>query len=403
MTTPSPVRLVRIDVDGEPGDAVVPAVPGMRYWIEISKGDQVVGVVERSAEQIGAWDSTFRGLVQEFRDVEKSSFLAQPREQLPPASVVVPTMYRRVDLLKKTVEALLHLDYPDYEIIVVDNRVGSSHEPIPEFSADGRVRIVSEGTPGVSAARNRGVAESRGDFIAFTDDDVEVDRLWLRAIAAAFGSDAGINAVSGMVRPFEIDTEPQLWFEEFYGGFTKSFRPREWSIEVTGTSDPMFPYSPGHFGAGCNMAVRRSTMERVGGFDERIGAGTIVKSGEDLKLLLDILFAGGKIAYVPSALVRHTHRRTERQFMEQVFAYGVGLTALFANLIVQEPRHLAEIAKRVPRGIKLLLFPAIRRSPSAVTSYPRWTQLVQLTGMAYGPVAFALCLVKTRLGERHSA
>jgi glycosyltransferase involved in cell wall biosynthesis len=103
---------------------------------------------------------------------------------LPKASVVVATIYRRVDLLDRAVKSLLDLDYPDYEIIVVDNRVGSGHTPIPEFSDDGRVRIVAEGTPGVSAARNRGVAESRGEFIAFTDDDVEVEPNWLRELAS---------------------------------------------------------------------------------------------------------------------------------------------------------------------------------------------------------------------------
>jgi len=396
MNTSSPVRLVRIDIgDEEAADIGLDVPAGHRLWIEISKFGQVVGVVERSADEVGISAATIKDLIRQFADVGTSNGETFPAERLPKASVVVATIYRRVDLLDRAVKSLLDLDYPDYEIIVVDNRVGSGHTPIPEFSDDGRVRIVAEGTPGVSAARNRGVAESRGEFIAFTDDDVEVESNWLRELGIAFAEDPTIDAIGGMIRPSELETAPQLWFEEFYGGFTRSFRPTQWSLELTGKSDPMFPYSPGHFGAGCNMAVRRSAFDQVG-FDVRLGGGTLCVSGEDLKVFLDILFSGGKLAYVPSAVVYHTHRRTEEQFMEQVYGYGVGLTAIFTDLITQDPRHLIRILKRVPLGMRMLLAPTKRRSPSLINSYPRRTQLVQLAGMAYGPIAFGRSAAKVR-------
>jgi hypothetical protein len=148
------------------------------------------------------------------------------------------------------------------------------------------------------------------------------------------------------------------------------------------------------------MAVRRTAFERSNGFDVHLGGGTVANSGEDLKLFLDIVLAGGTVAYVPSALVRHTHRRTEKQFMEQVFSYGVGLTALFTDLIFDDPRHLFKILKRVPRGMWLLLHPQVPRSPSTATSYPRRTQSIQLLGMAYGPVAYGLSVAKVRLSRR---
>ena len=396
MSTPSPVRLVRIEIDDEPADVELEVAPGHRLWIEISKSGQVVGVVERAAEGVGIPEATIRELRSQFAATETSSGAPVPDDRLPKASVVVPTIYRRVDLLDRAVKSLLALDYPDFEIIVVDNRVGSGHEPIPPFTDDGRVRIVAEDTPGVSAARNRGVKESSGEFIAFTDDDVEVEPNWLRELGTAFVADPTLDGIGGMIRPAELETEPQLWFEEFYGGFTRSFRAKQWSMELIGRSDPMFPYSPGHFGAGCNMAVRRSAFERVGGFDLRLGGGTLAIAGEDLKLFLDILFYGGKIAYVPSATVHHTHRRTEQQFMEQVYGYGVGLTALFTDVITGDPRHFLRILTRVPRGLRMLLVPTERRSPSPVNSYPKRTQLIQLLGMAYGPVAFLRSVVKVR-------
>jgi cellulose synthase/poly-beta-1,6-N-acetylglucosamine synthase-like glycosyltransferase len=64
---------------------------------------------------------------------------------------VVPRIYRRVEPLSRTIQSLLNLDYPDYEIVVVENRVGEDHEPIPPFSDDGRVTIVVERTRSVGS------------------------------------------------------------------------------------------------------------------------------------------------------------------------------------------------------------------------------------------------------------
>lgn len=399
MSAPSPVRLVRVEIGGEATDVELDVAPGHRLWIEVSKFGQVVGVVERPADEIGVSAATIRALKEEFALVEPSYRRDIDSSELPKATVIVATIYRRVDLLDRAVKSLLALDYPNFDIIVVDNRVGSDHAPIPPFTDDDRVRIVTEPMPGVSAARNMGALVSESEFLAFTDDDVEVERNWLHELGYAFASDPNIDAIGGMIRPAELETAPQLWFEEFYGGFTKSFRPAQWSMKLVGKADPMFPYSPGQFGAGCNMAVRRAAFERVGGFDVRLGGGTLANGGEDLKLFLDILFAGGEIAYVPSAMVHHTHRRTRQQFMEQVFGYGVGLTAIFTDLISQDPRHLLRILRRVPRGVWSRFDPVTKRSPSEVNSYPRRTHVIEFVGMAYGPIAFARSALRVRRAQ----
>lgn len=400
MNNPSPVRLVQVEVGNDQRETLLNVDKDQRLWIEVSKAGQIVGVVERRADEQGISVTTVKAVTEEYSQVEVAKLADIADERLPRASVVVPTIYRRVDLLEQTVKSLLALDYPNFEIIVVDNRVGSGHTPIPEFSDDPRVRISVERTLGASSARNRGIAESTGEFVAFTDDDVQVDRNWLRALAVAFVTDPTVEAIGGMVRPSELDTEAQLWFEEFYGGFTKSFTSKQWSLELMGDSDPLFPYSAGHFGAGCNMAVRREALGRIRGFDVRLGAGTLAKGAEDLKVFIEIILSGGKVAYVPSALVRHSHRRSEREFMEQVFGYGTGLTALFTDLIMEDPRHLVNIVRRIPRGLRMLLSPEDRRSPSTLTSYPRHTQFVQLLGMAYGPVAFFRSSLQLRSATR---
>jgi cellulose synthase/poly-beta-1,6-N-acetylglucosamine synthase-like glycosyltransferase len=396
MNDPSPVRLVRVEIDGDRGAVKLNSFPGDRIWVEVAKGGQVVGMVERSADDVGLAASVLEELAEEYANFEPSSYASFPDNLLPKASIVVPTIYRRTDHLNRTVESLLALDYPDFEIVVVDNRPGVNHDPIPEFTGDGRVRVVLETSIGGSAARNRGIAVTTGEFIAFTDDDVIVDRNWLRALGVRFALDEDVDAIGGMVRPTDLETRPQLWFEEFYGGFTKSFLARKWSTKIVADSDPLFPYSAGHFGAGCNMAVRRSAFQRYGGFDVRVGIGTKAKSAEDLKVFINILLGGGTVAYEPTALVRHSHRRSSHEFMIQVFGYGTGLTAMYTSLVLDDPRRLVTILRKVPLGLKMLLRPEERLSPSKLTSFPRRTKVYQLLGMAYGPFAYLRSVVSMR-------
>jgi cellulose synthase/poly-beta-1,6-N-acetylglucosamine synthase-like glycosyltransferase len=396
MSDSSPVTLVNVEIGGRIEEVALLAKPGDRIWVEIVKHGQIVGVVERTAQGVGLPASAIEELANEYAGIEPSSLHSISDDLLPRATVVVPTIYRRVNDLAQTIESLLNLDYPDYEIILVDNRPGTDNPPIMEFSDSGRVRVELEPTKGASSARNRGIEVSSGDFIAFTDDDAIVERNWLRALGVKFAQEADVDVIGGMVRPTKLDTRAQLWFEEFYGGFTTSYLPRKWSIEIVGDSDPLFPYSAGHFGAGCNMAVRRTTFERYGGFDTRLGIGTKSKGAEDLMVFVKILLGGGIVAFEPAALVRHSHRRTSHDFMTQVFGYGTGYSAMLTSLILEDHRRFRAVLRRVPIGLRMLLFPTEQRSPSAASSYPRRTQIYQLLGMAYGPIAYLRSWVSSR-------
>jgi hypothetical protein len=144
------------------------------------------------------------------------------------------------------------------------------------------------------------------------------------------------------------------------------------------------------------MAFRRSTLQRVGGFDVSLGTGTPARGGEDLAIFVELLVAGGTMAFEPGAVVRHTHRRTRDQFLHQVTGYGTGLTAMYTAIIARNPRHLAGILRRIPAGLRLLCRPREHRSPSRASSYPRRTTLYQMLGMAYGPLAYARSVVRTQ-------
>jgi GT2 family glycosyltransferase len=383
-----PIELVQLDLATNSFTADVGLLDDRRVWIEASKHGRIVGRVELERDASELTTAELAALGSTFGDDGPSLLETIPDERLAAATVVVSTICSNPAQLVGTIRSLLELDYPDFEVIVVDNRRGSPTEPIPTVLDDPRVRVVREAMPGISSGRNRGVSESTGEIVAFTDDDASVDRNWLRAMGARFAADPSVDAIGGLVLPSKLETAPQLWFEEFYGGFSTSFEPSVVSL-ATVDDDALFPYAPRRFGAGCNMAFRRSALERMGGFDVALGVGTPARGGEDLAMFIELVASGATLAFEPAALVRHTHRRTERAFLKQVLSYGVGLTAMFTALIAHDRRHALAILRKAPGGLRLLTRPRAERSMSSTPSYPRRALVYQVLGMAYGPIAYA--------------
>src|SRR6185312_16003710 len=99
-------------------------------------------------------------------------------------------------------ESLAALDDPPFEILVIDNAPADDATERLVRGRFGHVRYVRELRPGLDWARNRAIEESVGEIIAFTDDDVIVDRGWTLALARVFASAPNAWAVTGLVAPF---------------------------------------------------------------------------------------------------------------------------------------------------------------------------------------------------------
>jgi hypothetical protein len=381
------VRLLRVDLDRAPAadpTADLAVAGAGRVWVEGVRSGQVVGVVEAVIDE---------GRLDPDALVPLLAATGEPPPDvddadLPTVTVVVPTLVRDPQSLARTVASLDALDHPDFDVVVVDNRTSPTSPP-PAFPDHPRVRVVVERAGGVSSARNAGLADASGKVVAFTDDDAVAERGWLRALASRFALEPELDAVGGLVLPSELETEAQLWFEEYYGGFSQSFRRSTVSTATAGRDDALFPFAPGRFGAGCNMAFRRAALVALGGFDTTLGTGTPARGGEDLAAFIAVLRGGGSMGFEPAAVVRHSHRRTTAAFLHQVRTYGTGLTAMYTCLIVRDPGTLLELVRRVPAGLRLLARPREGRSPSVASSYPRRATAYQLAGMAIGPVAYA--------------
>lgn len=332
--------------------------------------------------------------------------------KLPSASIVVPSLFARPEQLKECLDSLLALNYPDFEIIVVDNRRSDSELDSQWLSYLPRVRIVRERFPGISAARNKGVSEARGELVAFTDDDVRVDTGWLRSLALHLASDGQLACVTGLVLPGAMETPAQHWFEEYLGGFNrgsdfKVFRPfqaengratkaRLATKIACATKDSVESLSLyqaiARCGAGASMAYKREALRELGGFNTALGTGTPSRGGEDLAMFASVFLAGWSIAYEPQAVVYHSHRRTYAELVDQVSGSGIGLTAMFTSLVMEDPRHLASILAKLPlamsRIIKLRFGKRESLGTAFAKSYPSSLRWYEMSGMVKGPLAY---------------
>jgi glycosyltransferase involved in cell wall biosynthesis len=216
------------------------------------------------------------------------------------ASVIVCTR-DRATALRRCLDALddqLPVD-GGIEVVVVDN--GSCDET-PRLLADwvvaaaaGARRAIREPTPGLSRARNAGVAAAGHDVVLFIDDDAIAPRGWVAAHVAVYERDPAVVAVGGPVvlawphgRPAWVTPRLEHW----------------WSAVDHG--DESVPYPGPHGPYGTNMSARRSTVTDLGGFRTSLGRrGRALLSGEEAALWAAVWAAGGTIRYEPAALVVH--------------------------------------------------------------------------------------------------
>lgn len=295
-----------------------------------------------------------------------------------PISVVVCTR-DRTSHLKVCLPALLALEYPDYEIVVVDN--APHNDDTARFVANLPVRYVREDRPGLNWARNRGIAESRHDIIAFTDDDARPDRRWLRAIVRAF-AEQDVLTVTGPVVPAELETDAQVLFEFGYGGMSHGFHRRTIRRQLLTERDLLWASA---FGVGANMAFRRELFASVGPFDVALDVGTPSRGGGDIEMFHRLVARGHALVYEPAALVWHLHRRDRaslrRQLHDNGRSFGTYLLTCARNRTVSRRAILSFTLREWLAGwvFRRLLRPS---------GFPRSLIAAELAGAFSSPLAY---------------
>ena len=246
-----------------------------------------------------------------------------------PAVTVVVTTCRRPEALARCLRSILACEYEEFEVIVVENRPGSSATSrmlAQEFPDHPRVRYVDEPWPGLSRARNAGLALADGELVAFTDDDVLVEPGWLGRCVAGFERSEDVACVTGLILPPGLESDDELLLEQFIG-VGKGFQRRIYRLAQARNGYLSLLLAPGVIGSGANTVLRADVARELGGFDVSLGAGTPAGGGEDLDLHVRLLRDGHAVAYEPSAIVWHTHPDGASSLRRQVRRHGVGLGA----------------------------------------------------------------------------
>ena len=204
-------------------------------------------------------------------------------------SVVVPT-FNRSTLLRATLDSLLDQVAPAlrYEVVVVDN--DSTDDTAHMVAAYGRsdlIRYFHEPRRGPSHARNRGVKESKAPIVAFTDDDCRVTSSWVARLKMMLDRHGDVDCIGGSALP-EWPCEPPAWLTTAHWGplGLLDYGPRP----VRTDTHRLCLLT-------ANMALRRSAVERVGGFDQ------VYLRCQDHELQIRLWEAGCRCLYDPELVV----------------------------------------------------------------------------------------------------
>ena len=216
---------------------------------------------------------------------------------LPRVSVVVCT-YNGSATLDECLRSLERLDYPNYEVILVDD---GSTDAVPSIAARfPNVRYVRQENRGLSAARNTGALATTGEIVAYTDDDCIADEAWLLYLVRAMQTQR-VDVVGGPNVPPASD----------------AWTARCVAASPGGPSHVMLDDRRAEHVPGCNMAFRRDRLLELGGFDAQFR-----QAGDDVDICWRFIDSGMEIGYAPAALVWHHRRATVKAYLKQQTGYG---------------------------------------------------------------------------------
>jgi GT2 family glycosyltransferase len=217
-----------------------------------------------------------------------------------PISIVVPLKAPNKNL-KECIEHCLDLDYSNYEILILPDEPVKLNYP--------KTKVIPTGAVGPSEKRDLAMRYAKGEILAFLDDDAYPEKDWLKNVVKYF-SDPDVAAVGGPAVTPDGDG-----FLEKASGYVLS--------SLMGGGSYTFRYIPGEAREvddypTCNLLVRKSMMEAIGGFDTQFWPG------EDTKLCLEITKRQGeKILYAPDVVVYHHRRALFKPHLRQIWSYAV--------------------------------------------------------------------------------
>jgi glycosyltransferase involved in cell wall biosynthesis len=214
----------------------------------------------------------------------------------PKISVIVCT-FNGSRTLSECLESLLRLEYPNYEVIVVND---GSTDTTAKIANSYGFRVITTENRGLASARNKGLKVATGEIVAYVDDDAYADSHWLRYLAGTFINSKHVGVGGPNIAP-----------------------PSDGPIADCVAHSPGNPVhillsdSEAEHIPGCNMAFRKAALEEIGGFDTQFRL-----AGDDVDVCWRLQQKGWTLGYSAGAMVWHHRRNSIRAYWKQQRNYG---------------------------------------------------------------------------------
>lgn len=239
----------------------------------------------------------------------------------PILSVIVCT-YNRERYILRNLECLLNqtLDKSKYEVVLVNNNSPDNTDAIcTEFIAahpELQVTYSIEYNQGHTWARNRGIADSKGQYLAFIDDDAFVRPAYCEETIRFFEENPKVDVIGGKLYPLYDDCDEPKWM-------SKWLLPLVAALDM---GDQPKPFAKRKFPTGANMAYRKECFDKAGVFDVELGRrGDGLEGGDEKDMVFRIKKVGGLVYYAPKVVVDHIipPKRISMEYVKGL-AMGVG-------------------------------------------------------------------------------
>lgn len=217
----------------------------------------------------------------------------------PQISAIICT-HNRDNYLGAAIDSLLAQEFAaGFEVVVVDNNSSDrTREVVEQRLSDPRLKYVFEPVLGLSVARNTGAKESRGEILAYLDDDAVASSRWLQILYSAYENNSKIAIAGGKVTLlWPQGIQQPRWLSP---GLASNLGAYDLGDSI------VYIEQPGLTPRGLNYSIRRSFLNEIGGFDPHLGrVGKNLLSNEELQMTELALQQSWQVAYLPDALVAH--------------------------------------------------------------------------------------------------
>lgn len=227
-------------------------------------------------------------------------------------SVIVPVKTATEEFTKH-IRSLLAIDYPNFDIIIVDDGMEKYPQLLEQHKQ--KIKVIKSQCAGPSFARNLAVKESEGEYVAFTDSDCLVGPNWLRELLKGFEAFPQAAACGGAQG---LPDDATAFEKKVYTFMKKAGLFSEYVRDSSGRDIIKVRHN-----ASCNVMYKRDIFLKAGGFQQGLWPG------EDVELDYRLINKGCVLVYNPKAIVYHYRAKNIRSFCSMMYRYGLVQALLF--------------------------------------------------------------------------